>query len=95
MGLKGVPGLIYPEPSEITSGQVGGSSHTANKNPVKRGLEDNHDSGARPSRRTAHQGMPGSLDDNYKPNVDLKQIEQQRPRGGGRAKMPKRRAQNQ
>ena len=95
MGLKGVPGLNYSKPIENTSGHSGASSRTANKNSIKRGIEDDHDSGVRPSRRTAHQGLPGTIENRDKPDADTGRLGQQPGRGGGRAKKPKRRVPNQ
>lgn len=58
MGLKGVPGLRYLNPSEKPEGQAGAGR--PNTNASKRRLEEDYqDHSAHATRRTAHQGMPG------------------------------------
>ena len=72
MGLKGVPGIVYLKPSEGTSTRgrpaKGGSN---SNNAPKRGREDDNQN-ARPSRRTAHQGIPGSTEHGRKPRANPK-----------------------
>ena len=90
MGLKGVPGLRYLKPSEKPEALAPAAHQGLKQNPPKRALEDRQDQNARPTRRTAHQAMPGSIED---AEVQPKRVRQQPARGG--TKMPKRRTPNQ
>ena len=70
MGLKGVPGLRISKSEADTNGKV------AKANAPKRPREDGQQSkDGRPTRRTGHQGMPGSFE-----QVQLSQINSNRAR---------------
>ena len=69
MGLKGVPGIVYLKPSDGTNTRGRPARGGSNNNAPKRGRE-NDDQNARPSRRTAHQGVPGSTEEGRKPKAN-------------------------
>lgn len=85
MGLKGVPGLRYQQPSQNTDGRSGANGRGLSKSAAKRGWEEEQpDQDTRPTRRTAHQGMPGSVEGANDAIVRPPQVSQKQGRGGPR-----------